>query len=853
MAPQEAEARRVAAMRSLDLAALRPVIDRVTRLARSAADAPYAYVTLVDEGRVWLSGFDGVPEHYGDIANSSTARNLYGEAIWQEDLLQLWPDHPWVSGPPYGRFYTHALIELSNGVRLGALCVAGTEPRKRDDRVMADLADLAALLAEAIERLQATRAAETAVREARAATQLKEAIMRASPVALGLTDRDLRYLYVNEHWETEKGISAADALGRSMAELFPASYPVLEASYQACLAGVAQTTDRMLVPSHRLPDRWLRGALCPWYDEHGEIGGMVTMSHDVGDVVGALEAAQRSSKRLALALDIAEVLVYEVNYRTRTLRVDGAADTFFGGALSYEDVARDMWVTVHPEDRPAAVEAWDRHLRDGTPFRTEYRLNPPDGREVWAFSAAELLYGEDGRIDGVLGVLKNITARKQSEVAIMRARDAAEAANRAKSEFLANMSHEIRTPLNGVMGVASALAQTSLTDAQAEMVGLIETSGQTLEAILADVLDLARVEAGRLELKAEPFDLGDCLKSAAALFRPAVEGKGLGFDIDIAPEAQGAFVGDAVRVRQIISNLLSNAVKFTSSGRLGLKAAARDEARGRTRLTLTVSDTGIGFLPEVKARLFERFQQADGSITRRYGGTGLGLAISRALAEAMGGDLEAESTPGEGATFTLTLYLERAARPETTAPVAPSDLSHGEREPRVLLAEDHAINRKVVELLLGQVGVDLVSVENGAQAVEAAALSRLRPDPDGHADAGDGRPDRHSRHSPGRAGPAGATDPDLGPVGQRPARAHRRVDGGRRGRAPDQADLRRRLGRGADEGLRAGRGAGTRRGLTPPSAAVNAAAGRYLEIRSFNRSRPIAAKASLSAAPLDGR
>ncbi|MDP2259163.1 MAG: ATP-binding protein [Caulobacter sp.] len=721
LAPIHDEAHRLAEVRALDLVALRPVIGRVTRLARSASNSPFAYVVLVDADRVWMSGFEGVPEKFGDLADSTTAHTLGQGAVWREDLSALSPDHPWVKGPPHARFYCNAPITLSNGARLGALCVVGPQPRERDERLMADLADLAALLAEAIERLRAGRIAEEAAREARAATVLKDAIMRASPVALGMTDRDLRYLFVNDRWVEEKGIPESEALGRTMEELFPASYPSLEESYRACLAGETLATDRILVPSHRLPDRWLRGTLCPWHDSTGEIGGLISMSHDVSGVISSLELAERSTKRLELALDIAEVLVYEVNYRTRTLRVDGAADTFFGGALSYDDVARDMWVTVHPEDRPAAVEAWDRHLRDGTPFRTEYRLNPPDGREVWAFSAAELLYGEDGRIDGVLGVLKNITARKQSEVAIMRARDAAEAANRAKSEFLANMSHEIRTPLNGVMGVASALAQTPLTDAQAEMVGLIETSGQTLEAILADVLDLARVEAGRLELKAEPFDLGDCLNSAAALFRPAVEGKALGFDIDIAPEAQGAFVGDAVRIRQILCNLLSNAVKFTSTGRLGLRAAARDEARGRTRLTLTVSDTGIGFLPEVKARLFERFQQADGSITRRYGGTGLGLAISRALAEAMGGDLEAESTPGEGATFTLTLYLTRAAKPAAAEPVALSALSHGEREPRVLLAEDHPINRKVVELLLGQVGVDLVSVENGAEAVEAAA------------------------------------------------------------------------------------------------------------------------------------
>ncbi len=586
---------------------------------------------------------------------------------------------------------------------------------------MSDLADLAALLAEAIERLQANRAVEEAARETRTATAIKDAIMKWSPASLGVTDRDLRYVYVNEEWRKDKALTEEQALGHTMAELFPSTYALHRNAYDRALAGETVVGERISAPLPGRPDRWLRATISPWLDGEGNVGGVVSMSHDISGVIAALEQAERSTKRLELALDIAEVLVYEVNFRTRTLRIDGAADTFFGGAVSYEDVARDMWITVHPEDRPAAVAAWQLHLQDGTPFRTEYRLNPPDGREVWAFSAAELLHGEDGAIDGVLGVLKNITARKQSEVAIMRARDAAEAANRAKSEFLANMSHEIRTPLNGVMGVASALAQTPLTEAQAEMVDLIETSGQTLEAILADVLDLARVEAGRLELKVEPFDLGDCLTSAAALFRPAVEGKGLGFDIDIAPEARGVFVGDAVRIRQVISNLLSNAVKFTSAGRLGLKASALDEAGDRTRLTLTVSDTGIGFLPEVKARLFERFQQADGSITRRYGGTGLGLAISRALAEAMGGDLQAESTPGEGATFTFTLRLDRADPSHAAAPAAPATLSHGEREPRVLLAEDHAINRKVVELLLGQVGVDLVCVENGAEAVDAAA------------------------------------------------------------------------------------------------------------------------------------
>jgi PAS domain S-box-containing protein len=718
MAP--ADAARLVEIRSLDLDALRPVIDRVTRLARRASGAAHAYVVLVEEDHVWHSGFEGMPEHMGELDQSTTARHIDdNETLWAEDLATDWPDHAWVASAPHARGYANAPIQIGADLRLGGLCLIFSDPTPRDETIVATLNDLAALLAESIGRLRSQRRTEVAERTSRVAIDLKDAIMRSSPVALGMTDRDLRYLYVNEQWVAEKGVSAEEALGRTMPELFPMSFPLHADSYNACLAGDTVTAERVLVPSTRRADRWLRATICPWRDANGEVGGAVTMSHDISDVIETLERAERSENRLKLALEIAEVLVYELDYQEKTLKVDGAADTFFGGALTFDDVAADMWVTVHPDDRPAAMACWEEHLATGKPFRTEYRMNPPDGREVWAFSAAEFIRAEDGRVKGVLGVLKNITSRKHVEEATARARDLAEAANRAKSEFLANMSHEIRTPLNGVMGVASALSRTELTASQAEMVGLIETSGQTLEAILADVLDLARIESGRLELKPEPFDLAACLRSAAALFRPGAQEKGLAFDLAIDTTVFGAFVGDAVRLRQIICNLLSNAVKFTARGRISLEAAATADGR----LSVTVTDSGIGFGPDVQARLFERFEQADGSITRRFGGTGLGLAISRALAEAMGGVLEAWSEPGAGSRFTLTLDLQRWAGPlaEKTRPT--TVIQAGVRAPRVLLAEDHAINRKVVELLFESIEVELTCVENGAEAVAAAAGS----------------------------------------------------------------------------------------------------------------------------------
>jgi PAS domain S-box-containing protein len=436
----------------------------------------------------------------------------------------------------------------------------------------------------------------------------------------------------------------------------------------------------------------------------------------------AKERALVARQVLSIAANLAEVHVWELNYRTRELRKWGAEDTFFDRAIEVRDLIRNPFGTVHPADREAVSQAWNRYLASGKAETLEYRTNRQDDREVWVSSTTELLRDRMGRPERLVGALQNVSARKRAEQALIEAKDTAEAATRAKSEFLSNMSHEIRTPLNGVMGITEALSRTALTPGQAEMVGLIKTSGQTLEAILSDVLDLARIESGRLELKPEPFNLEDCLKSAAMLFRPGALDKGVEFTLSIADGTAGIYIGDIVRIRQVVCNLLSNAVKFTSNGSVKLEAALTGEGA----LAIAVRDSGIGFGPEAKERLFERFEQADGSITRRFGGSGLGLAISRALAEAMGGRLDANSELGVGSTFTLILDLERSEQDPTEpvhrrADIVPTD----EQSVRVLLAEDHPINRKVVELLFAGTGIDLTSVENGAEAVAAAARDRF--------------------------------------------------------------------------------------------------------------------------------
>jgi signal transduction histidine kinase/ActR/RegA family two-component response regulator len=316
------------------------------------------------------------------------------------------------------------------------------------------------------------------------------------------------------------------------------------------------------------------------------------------------------------------------------------------------------------------------------------------------------------RIRQVLSELNASEAgQKAALVEVVEARDRAQSANLAKSQFLANISHEIRTPLNGVLGMAQVMEQSGLGPPHREHLKIIRDSGETLLAILNDVLDLSKIEAGRFELDDHVFDLVQTVAAACRPFALLAHQKDVQFVTEIAPDAQGAWCGDSVRLRQVLSNLASNAVKFTPEGRIRLGVEATPEG-----LTFTLSDTGIGIAPEHIASLFEKFVQADSSTTRRFGGTGLGLAISRELVERMGGTLRMDSAPGKGSTFVFRLPFVRADAADYLDP-APGE---GDiRSLRILAAEDNATNQVILRALLESAGVDLHTVANGREAVDA--------------------------------------------------------------------------------------------------------------------------------------
>jgi PAS domain S-box-containing protein len=329
----------------------------------------------------------------------------------------------------------------------------------------------------------------------------------------------------------------------------------------------------------------------------------------------------------------------------------------------------------------------------------------------------------------VLSVAEDITedqviaeAKAAAAETLAQALARAEAANDAKSAFLATMSHEIRTPLNGVLGMVQAMAVDELTPVQRERLGVVRQSGETLLAILNDVLDLSKIEAGRLELESIAFSLSAVAAGCQAAFANVAISKGLSFLFTIDDDARGIYLGDPTRVRQILYNLLSNAMKFTEAGEVSARLSRLGD-----HLVITVKDTGVGMTPDQTERLFQKFAQADASTTRKFGGTGLGLAIARELALAMGGDIEAWSALGEGATFTVRLGLTWIG-PDVEAPRA-AEAEDAERGQisfdalRVLVAEDNEINQLVIKTLLQQVGVEPFLVANGRLAVEAWATA----------------------------------------------------------------------------------------------------------------------------------
>ena len=373
-------------------------------------------------------------------------------------------------------------------------------------------------------------------------------------------------------------------------------------------------------------------------------------------------------------------------------------------------------------------ELWETLLATGH-WQGEIVNQRKNGETYTGLLTINAVHDEDGQLTHYVGVATDISERKRYETELLVAKERAEAAVLAKTTFLATMSHELRTPMNGVLGMTELLLRSELNDKQRRQLGIVKSSADSLLTLLNEILDYSKIEAQGVTVEITPYQPLQLIGDIVGLFTPHAEAKSLVLREEIAPDLPGQLLGDAIHLRQILTNLLANAIKFTRRGDIVVKAWATPMAGGQTMFCLAVSDTGIGIPPEQQARIFDAFEQADTSTTRRFGGTGLGLAIVRRLSLLMGGDSGLVSSPGEGSTFWFTARLQ--AGKAATAAAVPLPAAEAERmlstlhqQAAILLVEDNQINQEVAVDLLLSVGLQVDVATNGEEAVR---LARDRP------------------------------------------------------------------------------------------------------------------------------
>lgn len=464
------------------------------------------------------------------------------------------------------------------------------------------------------------------------------------------------------------------------------------------------------------------------YDLHG-------LTQIVTPLAKARDEANALARRLQLAFEVARAGIFEYDYKTKEFWISDEYQALIGkDTVALRKNPKDRFEAFHPDDWAKVRETETKALK------SEY-VEPIDVRMVtdkgyrWFRLYFDAISDENNEPLHTIGLILDIEDIKRQEFELIEAREAAEAATQSKSHFFAAISHEIRTPLNGVLGMAQALRQSRLTHEQNEMVSTILESGHSLMAILNDVLDLSKVEAGKLRIAPSPGDLVHTVNRIKQLFEPRAREKGLQFKLEHLDDLPGKISFDRVRIGQCLSNLISNAIKFTDDGEVTVRVTSRHIENNQHEVSVSVADTGIGMTNETLKDLFQPFTQADATISQKYGGTGLGLSIAQRLAQLMGGNITAKSEPGRGSHFEFTFIAEASPQINDDNPITipghqePTRLGQstnlGLNGKRILVVDDNPTNRKVIKLFFAPYGINLVEAIDGKQALEKLASEAI--------------------------------------------------------------------------------------------------------------------------------